>query len=191
MSALPPRPSAFMRSGDPARAAEHERRLAGDVQRAAIGQLVAGGPFAEFLHLVLALLVAALIWDSLPVDRTIASIAGVAVAAGLRTWWRLRARRKQLSAEEALTGIRLTVLAIGLAWGVGAAVAIPELPLHEAALILVVLAGIVAGATSTLVGDRRSFQYLLVTVLAPIPIGSMLIPGHDRSQYIAVALVVL
>jgi PAS domain S-box-containing protein len=180
-----------MRSDDPARAAEHERRLAGDVQGAAIGQLLAGGPFAEFLHLVLALLVAALIWTSLPVERTIAWIAGVAAAAGLRTWWRLRARRKRLSDEGVLAGIRLTVVAIGLAWGVGAAAAIPELPFHEAALILVVLAGIVAGATSTLVGDRRSFEYLLVTVLAPLPIGILLLPGHDRSQYIAVALVVL
>src|SRR6266568_1480924 len=77
----PPRPSAFMRSGDPARVAEQEERLAGDVQRAAIGQLLAGGPFAETLHLVLALLVAALIWDSLPVDRTIGWVAGVAAAA--------------------------------------------------------------------------------------------------------------
>src|SRR6266702_4620972 len=90
----PPRPSAFMRSGDPARVAEQEERLAGDVQRAAIGQLLAGGPFAETLHLVLALLVAALIWDSLPVDRTIGWVAGVAAAAGLRTWWQLRARRR-------------------------------------------------------------------------------------------------
>ncbi|HKC41147.1 MAG TPA: response regulator [Gemmatimonadales bacterium] len=191
MSSLPPRPSAFTQGGDPAQVAEHEQRLAGDVQRAAIGQLLAGGPFSESLHLVLALLVAALIWDSLPVERTTGWIAGVAAAAGLRTWWRLRARRRRLSDQEALTGVRLTVVAIGLAWGIGAAVAIPELPLHDAALILVVLAGIVAAATSTLVGDRRSFQYLLLTVLAPIPLGIILIPGHDRSQYIAVALVAL
>ena len=183
--------TSFMRSGDPAPVAEHEQRLAADVQRAAIGQLLAGGPFAESLHLVLALLVAALIWDSLPVDRTIGWVAGVAAAAALRTWWRLRARRRKPSDQEALGAVRLTVVAIGLAWGVGAAVAIPELPLDDAALILVVVAGVVAGATSTLVGDRRSFHYLLVTALAPIPVGIILIPGHDRSQFIAVALVVL
>src|SRR5712671_2795299 len=134
MSALPPRPSAFMRGDDPARVAEHEQRLAGDVQRAAVGQLLAGGPFAESLHLVLALLVAALIWDALPVERTIGWIAGVAAAAGMRTWWRLRARRRQLSDQETLTGVRLTVLAVGLAWGIGAAVAIPELAFRDAAL---------------------------------------------------------
>src|SRR6266571_3842869 len=187
----PPRPSAFMRSGDPARVAEQEERLAGDVQRAAIGQLLAGGPFAETLHLVLALLVAALVWDSLPVERTIGWVAGVTAAAGLRTWWRLRARRRKPSDQEALAAVRLTIVAIGLAWGVGAAVAIPELPFHDAALILVVVAGIVAGATSTLIGDRRSFQYLLVTALAPIVVGIILMPGHDRSQFIAVALVAL
>src|SRR5258705_11974402 len=113
MSSLPPRPSAFTQGGDPAQVAEHEQRLAGDVQRAAIGQLLAGGPFSESLHLVLALLVAALIWDSLPVERTTGWIAGVAAAAGLRTWWRLRARRRRLSDQEALTGVRLTGGAIG------------------------------------------------------------------------------
>ena len=181
----------FLRSGGTAPVLEQEQLLANDVERAAVGQLLAGGPFAEFLHLVLALLVTILIWDEIPVQLTIGWIAGVAVAAGLRTWWRLRARRRQLSPEEALPGIRLTVVAVGLAWGVGAAAAIPELPFHDAALILVVLAGIVAGATSTLVGDRRSFQLLLATVLTPVPFGILLLPGNDRGQFVAVALVLL
>ena len=170
--------------------AEQEQRLAREVQRAAVGQLLAGGPLAELLHLVLALLVAALIWNALPVEGTIGWIVAVAVAAGLRTWWRLRARRRRPSDQDALAGVRLTVVGIGLAWGVGAAATIPALPFGDAALILVVLSGIVAGATSTLVGDRRSFQYLLVTVLAPVVVG-ILLQGHARPQLIAVALVVL
>src|SRR2546430_5197827 len=32
---------------------------------------------------------------------------------------------------------------------------------------------------SALVGDRRSFRYLLVTVLAPLPVGILLL-GHSR-----------
>src|SRR5258706_5704307 len=115
------RPSVFSRTESPTRVAEHEERLAGDVQRAAIGQLLAGGPFAETLHLVLALLVAALIWDSLPVDRTIGWVAGVAAAAALRTWWRLRARRRKPSDQETLAAVRLIAVAIRLALDVGAA----------------------------------------------------------------------
>src|SRR5207253_1660381 len=79
--------------------------------------------------------------------------------------------RRTATPEEALRGVRLTVAGVGLTWGFGAAAAIPALGLDEAALILVVLAGIVAGATGALVGDRRSFRYLLVTVLAPLPVG--------------------
>jgi PAS domain S-box-containing protein len=184
-------PTAFTRSGDTAaRAAEDEQRLTKEVERAAIGQLLAGGPLAEFLHLVLALLVAALIWNALPVERTIGWLVAIAAAAGLRTWWRLRARGRQLSDQEALSGVRLTVVGIGLAWGVGAAVTIPALPFDEAALILVVLAGILAGATGTLVGDTRSFRYLLVTTLSPVPLG-ILVQGHARSHLVAVALVAL
>src|SRR5207245_2117551 len=74
--------------------------------------------------------------------------------------------------------------------GFGAAAAIPALGLDAAALILVVLAGIVAGATGTLVGDRRSFRYLLVTVLAPLPVG-ILLQGHSRPHLLATLLIAL
>jgi len=179
-----------MRSGDPTEVAEHEERLAADVRRAAIGQLVAGGLFAEGLHVVLALLVAALIWNSLPVEHTVGWLIGIGVAAGLRAWWRWRAHHRPRSAEETLAGARLTTLGIAIAWGVGATVAIPDLEFYEVGLILVVLAGIVAGATSTLVGDPRSFRSFVLAALGPLPVG-ILTHGTDRAHVIAVAFVAL
>src|SRR5881296_2637261 len=177
--------------GDPqARIAEHAHHVEAEVGRAAVGQLLAGGPLAESLHILLVLIVAVLVWNSLPLELTIGWVGAVAAAAGLRTWWRLRVRRLAPPAEQALRGVRLTVAGVGLAWGFGAAAAIPALPLHEGALTLVVLAGIVAGATSTLVGDTRSFRYLLLTVLAPLPIG-FLAQGQARPQLIAIALIAL
>src|SRR5207302_15202 len=98
--------------------------------------------------------------------------------------------RRTTSPEQALRGVRLTVAGVGLAWGFGAAAAIPALGLAQAALILVVLAGIVAGATGTLVGDRRSFHYLLLTALVPLPIG-ILLQGHSRPHLIATLLTAL
>src|SRR5438270_8217647 len=160
-----------------------------EVRRAALGQLLQGGPLAESVHVVLVLVVAALVWDSLPLALTAGWVGAVTAAAGLRTWWRLGLSRRTASPEEALRGVRLTVAGVGLAWGFGAAAAIPALRLDEAALILVVLAGIVAGATGTLVGDRRSFRYLLVTVLAPLPVGILLLvlsrPHHLSTLLIA------
>src|SRR5438105_745102 len=167
-----------------------DSRVEGEVRRAALGQLLKGGPLAESLHVVLVLVVAALVWDSQPRALTLGWVGAVTAAAALRTWWRLGLSRRTASPEEALRGVRLTVAGVGLTWGFGAAAAIPALGLDEAALILVVLAGIVAGATGTLVGDRRSFRYLLVTVLAPLPVG-ILLHGHSRTHLIATLLIVL
>jgi len=130
------------------------------------------------------------VWDSQPRALTLGWVGAVTAAAALRTWWRLGLSRRTASPEEALRGVRLTVAGVGLTWGFGAAAAIPALGLDEAALILVVLAGIVAGATGTLVGDRRSFRYLLVTVLAPLPVG-ILLQGHSRPHLLATLLIAL
>src|SRR2546428_1809942 len=173
-----------------ARVAGHEPRLDGEVRRAAVGQLLAGGPLAEALHVVLILVVTALVWNTLPFDLTIGWAGAVAAAAGLRTWWRLRVGRRMSSPEEALRTVRLTVAGVGLAWGLGAAAAIPALPLDEGALVRVVLAGLVAGASSSWVGDPPSFRYLLITVLAPRPVG-ILVQGHARPQLIAIVLIAL
>src|SRR5213080_4223254 len=167
-----------------------DSRVEGEVRRAALGQLLRGGPLAELLHVVLVLVVAALVWDSLPLALTLGWVGAVTAAAALRTWWRLGLGRRTRSPEEALRGVRLTVAGVGLAWGFGAAAAIPALGLAQAALILVVLAGIVAGATGALVGDRRSFRYLLVTVLAPLPVGILLL-GHSRPHLLATLLIAL
>src|SRR5438552_913835 len=157
----------------------HDPRVEAEVRRAALSQLLRGGPLAESLHVVLVVVVAALVWNSLPLALTAGWVGAVTAAAALRTWWRLGLSRRTASPEEALRGVRLTVAGVGLAWGFGAAAAIPALGLDQAALILVVLAGIVAGATGTLVGDRRSFHYLLLTALAPLPLGIL---RHARSR---------
>jgi two-component system sensor histidine kinase/response regulator len=179
-----------MTGGPVARAGGNDARVEAEIRRAGLGQLLRGGPLAEALHVVLVLVVAALVWNSLPLVRTIGWVGAVTAAAALRTWWRLGLGRRTPSPEEALRGVRLTVAGVGLAWGFGAAAAIPELRLDQAAMILVVLAGIVAGATGTLVGDRRSFHYLLFTVLVPLPIG-LLLQGHARPQLLATFLVAL
>src|SRR5437870_2163732 len=178
-------------SRDPAAlAADEEPRVQAEVQRAAVRQLLGGGPFAESLHILLVCVVAALVWNSLPLAVTAGWVGAVTAAALLRTWWRLRVRRRTVSTEEALRAVRLTVTGLGLAWGVGAAMAIPDLAPHGGALILVVLTGIIAGATSTLVGDRLSFHYLVFTTLAPLPIG-ILLQGQSRFNLIATILIAL
>src|SRR5437762_7220034 len=108
-----------------------------EVRRAALSQLLKGGPLAESLHVLLVLVVAALVWDSLPLALTAGWVGAVTAAAGLRTWWRLGLSRRTASPEEALRGVRLTVAGVGLAWGFGAAAAIQARRLAGAALTLV------------------------------------------------------
>src|SRR5213080_4391454 len=82
--------------GDPqARIAEHAHHVEAEVGRAAVSQLLAGGPLAESLHILLVLIVAVLVWNSLPLELTIGWVGAVAAAAGLRTWWRLGVRRRR------------------------------------------------------------------------------------------------
>src|SRR5205823_9294800 len=57
-------------------------------------------------------------------------------------------------------------------------------------LVLIAVAGIIAGASSTLGDDRRSFHYLVFTTLAPLPIG-ILLQGQSRFNLIATMLIAL
>src|SRR5207237_8930333 len=88
-----------------------------EVRGAALGQLLAGGPLAESVHVVLVLVVAALVWNSLPQIRTFGWVGAVTAAAALRTWWRLGLGRRAATPEQALRGLRLTVARVGLARG--------------------------------------------------------------------------
>src|SRR5256886_13800762 len=97
-----------------------DSRVEGEVRRAALGQLLRGGPLAEALHVLLVLVVAALVWNSLPLALTLGWVGAVTAAAALRTWWRLGLGRRTTSPEQALRGVRLTVAGVGLASGFGA-----------------------------------------------------------------------
>src|SRR5436190_19626558 len=106
-----------------------------EVRRAALGQLLKGGPLAESVHVVLVLVVAALVWDSLPLALTAGWVGAVTAAAGLRTWWRLGLRRRTASPEEAPRGVRRTAAGAGRARGLGAAARIPARRLGDSRLI--------------------------------------------------------
>jgi PAS domain S-box-containing protein len=142
------------------------------------------------VHIAGVLFIAALIWNLVPNQHTIIWVVAVTAAAVTRSWWRVYARRRELPGERALAGVRLTVLMVGLAWGIGAMAMIARLPFGESALILVVLAAIVAGGTTTLVGDRATYRCLLIPMLALLPLG-FLLQGDERTHIIAVVYIVM
>src|SRR6266850_253475 len=62
---------------------------------------------------------------------------------------------------------RIIVIALGLAWGVGAALAAPRLPAATFAMVLMALAGLLAGGVNTLVADRWAFPAYALSMLGP------------------------
>src|SRR2546430_11925436 len=93
--------------------AQRETLVHAEVRRAALDQLLKGRPLAESIHVVLVLVVAALVWNSLPLTVTIGWVSGVTAAPGLRTWWRLGRCGRAPPPAEASPGVRLPVPRVG------------------------------------------------------------------------------
>ncbi len=182
------RPSLFAWRPESLSESEREKRVHQQVRRTLTAKLLAEGPLAEVGHLLALGLVCFLVWDSVPRLALAAWAAALAVATAVRAGFRQRATSLGLAPEAVLRTVRLTVAAVGVAWGVGAAVFTPEVPFPEAALILVIVSGLVAGATATLVADPPSFYIFLGAVLGPLPIG-ILVSGHDRYHFVALAMI--
>src|SRR3989442_16004391 len=111
-----------------ARLAKQEPHLEAEVQRAALRQLLAGGPCAESLHILLVLIVAALVWDSLPLEVTTSWMGGVIVTALLRTLWRLGVPRRSPSPRDDVGGPPVPLAGERLAMAGWAAHPLPRPP---------------------------------------------------------------
>jgi PAS domain S-box-containing protein len=154
-------------------------RLLGDSPVAELAQSVVGAATALFLLLSSSARLADLLGWGLVVNA----------AALARVVWRQRAVAAGLDAAAMRRGARIRVAALGLAWGLGAALVAPQLPIRYEALILVVLSALVAGGLVTLAPDRGSFLAFVACTLGPLPVGLLLqSAGHD---YIATAILIV
>ena len=80
--------------------------------------------------------------------------------------------------------------ALGLAWGVGTALATQHLPLGIEAIMLVALAGLLSGGIATLVGDRWALPIYSAAMFGPTIVGVFLI-AQQRPEAITVVLLVI
>ena len=94
------------------------------------------------------------------------------------------------SPDEAILPLRIAVIASGLAWGAAAIIIGPQLPFQDLTLLLVIFAGLVAGANATLVADRVSFHGFIAGALGPLALG-VILNGRDRSHIIALVLLAM
>jgi PAS domain S-box-containing protein len=153
-------------------------RLLGEAGTAALG------------HLALLGIVMALVWRALPTGVAAAwATAVLGATVGRLLLWR-RARTLQLAPATAAATARTTMTALGLAWGLGTAVAAQYLPPFTVVLVVMGLAGLLAGAVASLVADRWAFKLYLGAMFGPALAG-VLFAGNQPPEDATLVLILV
>jgi PAS domain S-box-containing protein len=155
-----------------------------------VNRLLAESRIVEYMHLVLILVVAVLFWNDASHTALFAWIAAVAGASLARALVRRHLASKPTETTYALTNIRRVVLLSALAWAIGPGVLAGNLHIDDLALLMVVFAGLVAAASSSLLADARSFHYFAAGILGPLFI-AILVSGQTRAHVVAALLILL
>src|SRR6266849_5183285 len=145
-----------------------DERIRADLARLLQARLVRESGLVVLAHPVLVAVVAALVWGDVSHDLVIGWVAAVVAATALRGMWLIIVRRRRMTDTDLRNGVRLTVTLLGLCWGVGAALVLPLVAFPTAALILVIFAGIIASALTTLTADPLTFRSFLASITLPV-----------------------
>ncbi|HVO35461.1 MAG TPA: response regulator [Gemmatimonadales bacterium] len=147
------------------------------------------GPIAEIGHLAVAALVVLLVVGRVPPALLVGWCAVMVAATLYRYTVRLRIRVRGYDKASRLA-LQLTVGTVAVAWGLGVALFAQWLPFADVALLLVVLAGLQAAATTTLSADRVGFRIFLLGTLLP-PLAGIAAGELGRTRVVAMLLVVV
>ncbi|HYC53141.1 MAG TPA: response regulator [Gemmatimonadaceae bacterium] len=123
---------------------------------------------SELVHVILAGIAAVLSWGWVPHHEALLWVAAVTVASLGRAFLRQRAVRQDPYSPQVVRAVRTGVAMLGVAWGVGVLLVAPDLPLQQLAWITVMFAGLIAGATASLLPDKTAFYTLEITLLVPL-----------------------
>ena len=177
----------------PISADERERRAQTEVNLALTDRLLSEQRVAQVAHLVLLSVCVWLLAGILRTPMLVAWAGAVVIAVIVRGVLMSGVRTIDVSPAAAARSVRLSVVSVGIAWGVGAAVFFPEIPMRYVTLILLTEAGLVSGAAWTLTADLRSFRLFLLSTLAPLPFGIWFntTPDSTRARAVAIVLVTL
>ena len=172
---------------EPESAATTDQRIQSDLARLLQARLVRESGLGVFAHPILISIIAAIAWADAPHDLLIGWVSAVAGAALLRGAWLFIAPRRGVSDRGIRNGVRATVTLLAIAWGVGGSVVLPIVPFEDAALILVVLAGIIASALTTLAADPLSIRGFVAGITLPVFVS---LATSEQSLHLAAATVV-
>ena len=165
-----------------------EHDLHGELGRTLADRLIGERHTVALAHLLLLVIVMALAWGALPTEVAAVWAAAVLSATLARlVLWSRAGTLPPLPATSVATA-RTTMTALGLAWGLGTAVAAQYVPLLTVVLTLMGLAGLLAGAVATLVADRWAFKLFLGAMLGPALAGILLLE-HRRLENATLVLI--
>jgi PAS domain S-box-containing protein len=147
------------------------------------------GRIAELAHIVLMAVVAVLVLGDVPgflLGAWVVLIGGAIVYRGMLRH-RLETREYDRAAQRTF---RIVVAALALSWGLGAGAFARAIPFQDVALILVVLSGLAAAASTTLAADAVGFRIYLACLTAPFAAGILTGP-LDELREVALLLVLV
>src|SRR3989475_1927801 len=170
----------------PETAVSADARVRADLARLLQERLVHESRLGVWVHPILIGVIAALAWPDAPHDLLLGWAGAVVFTALVRAAWLFIAPRR-LTVRAVRTGVRATVTLLAITWGVGAALVLPVVPFETTALVLVILAGLIASALTTLAADPLSIRGFLAGIALPVFVSLAM---SERSHNLAAAIVV-
>src|SRR6266700_1604167 len=171
----------------PENAVATDERIRADLARLLQERLVRESMLGVWVHPILIAVVVALAWPDAPHDLLLGWGGAVLLTALLRGAWIYVASRRRLSERAVRNGVRATVTMLAITWGVGGALVLPVVPFETTALILVILAGLIDSALTTLAADPLSIRGFLAGIALPVFVA---LATSDQSHHLAAAIVV-
>src|SRR6266566_3854866 len=171
----------------PENAVATDERIRADLARLLRERLVRESRLGVWVHPVLIAVIVALAWPDAPHDLLLGWASAVVFTALLRGAWLFIAARRPLTERAVRNGVRATVTLLAITWGVGGALVLPIVPFGTTALLLVVLAGLIASALTTLAADPLSVRGFLAGIALPVFVA---LATSDQAHHLAAAIVV-
>src|SRR5213596_586836 len=171
----------------PEGAASADERIRADLARLLQERLVRESRLGVWVHPVLIVVIVALAWPDAPHDLLLGWAGAVVFTALLRGAWLFICSHRPLTERAVRNGVRATVTLLAITWGVGGALVLPIVPFETTALLLVVLAGLIASALTTLAADPLSVRGFLAGIALPVFVA---LATSDQSHHLAAAIVV-
>src|SRR3989475_12073062 len=171
----------------PENAVATDERIRADLARLLQERLLRESTLGVWVHPILIAVVVALAWPDAPHDLLLGWAGAVVFTTLLRGAWIYVASSRPLTERAVRTGVRATVSLLAISWGVGAALVLPVVPFETTALVLVILAGLIASALTTLAADPLSIRGFLAGIALPVFVSLAM---SERSHNLAAAIVV-